>query len=283
MKIAIVGTGPIGSTFAFQLARKGHEVTVIARGKRLEQLQADQAIVTVDGQRAAVSVSAALDPAVAYDLVLVTVLESQVDVVLPALKASAAKTVMFMFNTFNSLSPLRDAVGKERFAFGFPAMFASLPGGKLKFTIVTRGQITLSTEAVWAKVFTDAGILTLVQDDMQSWLRTHAVMIVAVMGSASVACARRAGISLAEATTYALAMREGFEVVRRLGNAVTPRAMAAMSRMPTFMLATLLWALSRLKVIRDLGGIGPSEPRTLIDAMSAAAPEHSARLRAIRP
>ena len=49
MKIAILGTGAIGSTFAFQLARNTHDVTVIARGKRLEQLQAEQAIVTVTG------------------------------------------------------------------------------------------------------------------------------------------------------------------------------------------------------------------------------------------
>ena len=99
MKIAILGTGAIGSTFAFQLARNTHDVTVIARGKRLEQLQAEQAIVTVTGERAAVTVSAALDPAINYDLVLVVVLASQVDAVLPSLKISAAKTVMFMFNT----------------------------------------------------------------------------------------------------------------------------------------------------------------------------------------
>ena len=40
MKLAILGTGGIGSTFAFHLARAGHDVTVIARGKRLEQLRA---------------------------------------------------------------------------------------------------------------------------------------------------------------------------------------------------------------------------------------------------
>ncbi len=140
MKIAIVGTGSIGSTFAFQLARSAHDVTVIARGERLEQLQAERAIVTVSGERATVSVSAALDPATDYDLVLVTVLAPQVDSVLPSLQASAAKTVMFMFNTFESLDLLRNAVGKERFAFGFPAILASLPGGKLKFRVFARPQ-----------------------------------------------------------------------------------------------------------------------------------------------
>ena len=67
MKIAIVGTGGIGSTFALHLSRAGYDVTVIARGKRLEQLQRDQAIVCVGG----VSVSGALDQTTPWNLVLV--------------------------------------------------------------------------------------------------------------------------------------------------------------------------------------------------------------------
>jgi ketopantoate reductase len=43
------------------LSRAGHDVTVVARGKRLEQLERDQAIVSTSGERAAVRVSSALD------------------------------------------------------------------------------------------------------------------------------------------------------------------------------------------------------------------------------
>ena len=83
------------------------------------------AVVTTDGQRAPVNVAAALDATAAWDLVLVSVLASHVEAVLPALTASRAKAVMFMFNTFESLEPLREAVGHARFAFGFPAIVAS--------------------------------------------------------------------------------------------------------------------------------------------------------------
>lgn len=281
MKIAIVGTGSIGSTFAFQLARSAHDVTVIARGERLEQLQAEKAIVTVSGERAAVRVSAALDPVTDYDLVLVTVLAPQVDSVLPSLQASAAKTVMFMFNTFESLDRLRNAVG-ERFAFGFPAILASLPGGTLKFRVFARPQSTLVTEEVWAQVFTEAGIFTVVQDDIESWLRTHAAMVAPMMAVSARVHTRRTGISWAEARTHALAVREGLELVRRLGNTVKPAGMAIIGRLPTSLVMAVLWAVSRLKSTQNLAQ-GPSEPRALIDAMSAAAPEHSWALRAIRP
>src|SRR5262245_4085613 len=125
MNIAIVGPGAIGSSFALYLSRAGHDVTVVARGKRLEQLQRDQAIVPSAGERAKVTVSSALDTAVPYDLLLVTVLAPQVDAALPAISKSAARKVMFMFNTFESLARLREAVGAARFSFGFPAVLAT--------------------------------------------------------------------------------------------------------------------------------------------------------------
>ncbi len=283
MKIAIVGPGGIGSTFALQLGQAGHEVTVVARGKRLEQLQRDEAIVSVAGRRTAVRVSAALDVATEWDLVLVTVLASQVDAVLPALAACAAKTVMFMFNTFEPLDRLRYAVGTARFAFGFPAILASLEDGKLTAKIVTRGLVTTVTDAAWAEVFTDAGIPSVVHPDMESWLRTHAAFVVPVMAASITAYTRRAGVSWTEAMNLARAMDEGFSLVRQLGNAITPAPMGTLSRMPTRMAAALIWTLSRLPAIREAGAAGPGEPRTLIDAMSAAAPGQTPALLNIRP
>ena len=63
-RIAVLGAGKIGSTFASQLARiGGHEVTVVARpgSVRLRQLERDGAIVDVKGERASVRVSGVLD------------------------------------------------------------------------------------------------------------------------------------------------------------------------------------------------------------------------------
>ncbi len=77
LRIAVLGVGGIGSTFAFQLARTGqHEVTAIARpnSARLQQLQRDRGIVNIKGERAAVQVTDTLDEQIPYDLVLVTLL-----------------------------------------------------------------------------------------------------------------------------------------------------------------------------------------------------------------
>jgi 2-dehydropantoate 2-reductase len=283
MKIAVFGPGGIGTTFAFQLARAGHDVTVIGRGKRLEQLQRDQAIVTSSGARAAVAVRGALDATTPWDLLLVSVLAHQVDAALPALAASAAKTVMFMFNTFEPLTRLREAVGASRFAFGFPAMLASVDDGKLTTDINKRGLVTTVTDAAWAKVFTDAGIPTVTHADMESWLRTHAAMIVPFMIAASSAHARGAGVPWSQAMTLARAMDEGFRMVVRLGNTLTPDSMVTLSRLPVPALAALLWTATRVPSIRRSGAAGSAEPRALIDAMSAAAPGQIPTLLAVRP
>lgn len=283
MKIAVIGPGGIGSTFAFQLARAGHDVTVVARGKRLAQLQRDPAIVKATGERAAVAVSAALDEATEWDLVLAPVLATQVDALLPALAASKARTIMFMFNTFEPLARLRAAVGAERFAFGFPAILAGVEDGLLTTKIVDRPMCTTVTDAGWAKVFGDAGVPAAVEADMESWLRTHAAMVVPVMIAAGRSYQRQAGVTWAEAMQLARAADEGLRLVRGLGFRITPASMVTLSHLPIRVLATLLWSMSRLAVIRRSGAAGFVEPRGLIDAMAAAAPGQTPMLLAVRP
>ena len=283
LRIAIIGPGRIGSTFALLLARAGHAVTVVARGARLAQLSRDQAIVTTRGEQEAVAVAPSLDVTVPYDLVLVTVLSPQVAALLPALEASAAKTVLFMFNTFEPLDRLRTAVGDGRFAFGFPSMLSHLRDGKLEYDVFTVEQITTVSDAVWAKVFSAAGISTVVEADMHSWLRTHAAFVAPFMAVSVRVHGRGFGLSLAEALAFARAFRCGFRVVRALGNRVSPGFLNIPSRAPALLLAVLFWIASRAKPVRDAGALGPEEARMLIDEMTLAAPGQTAELLAIRP
>ncbi|MFO0724719.1 MAG: 2-dehydropantoate 2-reductase N-terminal domain-containing protein [Myxococcota bacterium] len=283
MRIAVVGPGRIGSTFAFLLARAGHQLTVVARGQRLQQLRRDQGILTEGGARAALEIAEALDPTIPWDLVLVTVLSPQVDAILPQLAASSAKTILFMFNTFEPLDRLRAAVGAERFAFGFPSMLAHLEDGRLKYQVYTIGQITTVTDARWAKVFSEAGIGTVVEADMHAWLRTHAAFVAPFMAISVLVHQRGAGLRFGEALRFARAWRSGFAVVRALGHRLRPWFLEIPSRVPSPILAMLFWALSRLGPVREAGALGPGEARMIIDQMTAAAPGQTEDLLAIRP
>jgi 2-dehydropantoate 2-reductase len=281
MKIAVIGPGAIGSTFAWRLSNAGHDVTVIARGARLAWLQRERAIVTDAGERANVDVAGALDETTAWDLVLVTVLAPQVGAVLDSLRRSAAKRVMFMFNTFDPIEPLRDAVGSQRFSFGFPmGVFTLLVDGKI-YPRVRPG--TTATDAHLARVFTEAGVPTVVEHDMHSWLRSHAALVVPLMSIGVTVHGRKRGITWPEATAQARAFAAGFAIVRALGHPILPSSMAVFARLPTVAVAALLWALSRTKMLRDLGALGSAEPRMLIDMMAASAPHLASPLLAVRP
>jgi 2-dehydropantoate 2-reductase len=283
MQIAVVGAGGIGSTFAVQLARAGHEVTVVARRTRLEQLSRDGGVATPEGA-VAMKVAKELPLDVAYDLVLVTVLAHQVDALLPALRGGKARHVMFMFNTFAALDALRDAVGAERFAFGFPSILAQIDaGGVLRTSIQDRGLLTTVTDARWARVFSDAGIPATTTPDMPSWLRSHAAAVVPFMIAAAAAHRDQHGISWAFARDLAAAMREGFGLVRALGQEIIPAPHAFAGHLPAPAAAAMLWAMSRSAAIQKSGAAGDAEPRALIDAMLAAAGRPLPALEHVRP
>ena len=274
LRIAVLGVGRIGSTFAFQLARTGrHEVTVIARpgSARLQQLQRDGAITNVEGEQAKVQFTDALDEQTPYDLVIVTLLAHQVGAVLPALQRSAARCVQFMFNNFEP-ERLRDAVGAERCAFGMPFVQANFDqDGKLKSTIGAGGQKTLLSEPRWVDVFNAAGLPAALEPDMQLWLRCHAPLCVA-FESVSVAGVRRGrGAAWGEAMVLASGMHECFALIKGLGYPIYPRGKARLNGCPAWVVATMLWTVSRIRSFRELLATGKNECCALVDTMTAAA------------
>ncbi len=274
LRIAVLGCGNIGSTFALHLARAGHDVTAIARpgSARLEQLRRDNAIVGVKGERVAVRVADRLDATVPYALVIVTLLAHQVDAVLPTLQASAATCVQFMFNTFDA-EGLRKAIGNERCAFGMPFVQAKLNGeGRLTASVGAAGQKTLLDRQRWVDLFVAVGLPAALERDMPLWLRCHVPLCVA-FESVSVAAVRHGtGASWREALVLARGIHASFRLIEALGGSIYPTSKKRIDRLPDPIIAGLLWFLSRVPSFRDLLATGEVECAALVDAMLAAAP-----------
>lgn len=291
MRIAVLGVGKIGSTFAFQLARTGHhEVTVIARpgSTRLQQLQRDNGIVNTKGERADVRVTDMLDEQIPYDLVIVTLLVHQVDAMLPTLQRSSAGCILFMFVNFEP-ERLRDAVGIERCSFGMPGVQAMIDNdGKLKATIGAGGQKTMISQKRWVDVFNAAGLPAVLEPDMPLWLRCHVPLCVA-FESVSVAAVRRGGgASWGEALVLAHGVHESFALIQGLGYQVYPRGKVLINSCPAWVVAAMLWLLSRNPSFRDLLATGINECRVLVDLMMASAPRANppvrvAKIKAMKP
>jgi 2-dehydropantoate 2-reductase len=291
LRIAVLGVGGIGSTYAFHLARDGrHEVTAIARpgSPRLAQLERDGGIVDEGGGRALVPVLETLDEETPYDLVIVTLLAHQVEAVVPALQRSAAKSIQFMFNNFEP-ERLRDAIGADRCSFGMPFVQAHIgDDGKLKAAIGAGGQKSLMSDPRWVEVFNGAGLPAALEPDMLLWLRCHAPMCVA-FESVSIAGVRRdGGATWGESMVIARGVHEGFALIRGLGYPLYPALKTWLNRGPAWVLAIMLWSMSRIRSFRELLATGHNECRALVDVMVAAAPraKHAvdvAKIQAMRP
>jgi 2-dehydropantoate 2-reductase len=275
LRIAVLGVGKIGSTFAFQLSRTGHhDVTVVARpgSARLEQLQRDNGIVNIKGERANVQVTDTLDEQTPYDLVIVTLLAFQLDAVLPTLQRSQAKCIQFMSNTFEP-ERLLDVVGVERSSFGMPFVQANFDkDGKLRATIGAARQKTIMSQQRWVDVFNAAALPAALEPEMLLWLRCHVPLCVA-FESVSVAGQRRGGgASWGEAIVLARGIHESFALLRGLGYRVYPRS-KRINGCPTWVVAGLLWSMSRIRSFRELLATGKTECSALVDVMVAAAPQ----------
>jgi 2-dehydropantoate 2-reductase len=276
MRIAVIGVGGIGSAFAFQLARTGgHNITVVARpgSSRFLQLVRDQGIVKTTGERVDVHVTDTLEEQIAYDLVLVTLLAHQVEAVVPALRRSAAKRIQFMFNNFEP-EKLRDAVGADRCSFGMPFIQATLdPSGKLNATIGAGGQKSKMGSEECVAIFNQAGIPAVLEPQMLLWLRCHAPLGAALESACFAGMRRGGGASWAESITIARGMQESFTLIQRLGYRIYPSMKALLHAAPAWLVAVLLWSLSRIRSFRELLATGVNESRALVDVLAANASE----------
>ena len=258
--IAIIGAGPVGCAFAVHLIKAGHDVTIVGRGQRLANLKDNRGVLAKKSEKATettktpVNAVGSLDTAQPWDLVILTITEHQFDEPLFATLKACPKTteILFMFNTFASLDKYFDALGKERCIMGFPSITAAFHDGVLVHQFISFGQTSIVSSPEWRSIFSAADITCIHEPDMQSWLRTHAVMVLGVMSSVVAAAKSKSGVTWAEAQLSAGAAREGFALVKKLGNDITPKFIYYLGvAAPSFVLTGVLWILTRVPSMRN--------------------------------
>ena len=268
LSIAVVGVGRIGSAYAYQLARAGHDLTVVARpnSDRLAQLERDRGIVLTTGERADVRVAERLDEQTPFDLVIVTTLAHQVDALLPTLKRSQARCVHFMFITPEG-ERLRAAVGTRRCSFGMAAVLSTLDSdGKLGLTIPRTK--AMHGDQRWVDLFQAAGMPSKLEKDMARWLRSQTPLTIAMESVAGTGMQHKRGATWAEAKVGARGLRAGFSILRGLGETPYPANKNQLSRAPRFVLTFILRAVSRSKYRATVGNAS-QEVQGLVDLMAA--------------
>ncbi|WP_228409490.1 ketopantoate reductase family protein [Radiobacillus deserti] len=119
-RLLIFGAGVIGSVYAVRFAQYGLDVTILARGKRLDELRRNGLRYNDNGtiKQIAVKTIEKLDNDDIYDFIFVPVRYDQAESALTALKDNQSKTIVTLINTIGYDTWL-EIVG-DRLLPGFP-------------------------------------------------------------------------------------------------------------------------------------------------------------------
>jgi 2-dehydropantoate 2-reductase len=262
-KILVYGAGPLGSLFAARLQQGGNDVSILARGQRLDELR-EYGIVVVDVLTeeqtvTRVNVVEELAPGDAYDLVLVIMRKNHALQILPVLAANQrTPNVLFLMNNAAGPGALVDALGEERVLIGFPGSAGYRAGHVVHCLTGTEddrasvpfgepdGRITARTREVASVLESAPGFRAEIRTDMDAWLKYHVALLFPSLAPAL----RAAGVDnyrLARTRDLVVlavrAMREGFRVLRSLGLPVTPSKFKVIEWLPEPILVLLVQRL----------------------------------------
>ena len=288
-RILVIGAGVNGSICAVALHNAGVDVTLLARGRRYDELR--EAGVVIDdpfkGTRTVTKVPVinCLDPQDSYDYLLVIVRKNQVAGLLPVLAGNCSPNVVFMVNNPSGPDEFTRALGRERVMLGFvfgagkrdgsviraisesasglAGRLSLSPFGELDGTITPRLQRLV---AILRRANLPAGI----SRNITAYLSTHAALVAPLAGFMM-----QRGFDHLSITGYTRddlgllvdAMRETLDVLSALGIQATPKIVVVLKIVPRFLLVAGLRAILPTKFM-EVGGVyhisqAPDEMRQL--------------------
>ena len=237
MKILIFGSGVIGCIYASRLHEMQHNVSLLARGQRYQDLKRNGLIVRniVTGQQTISSVPLiqTLGAADFYDLIIVAVRFDQLDAVIPVLQQnSVCPLILFMLNNPGDTAHLTGLLAPKHIILGFPGAGGTYRDNfidyiQIKQQKTTLGEVEGKNSGYLDKIKTileNAKFEVEICNNMQAWLKTHAVFISCI--AAAIIAANGDSVQLSRKRSSVLAMvrsiREGFFACRALGMPVEP-------------------------------------------------------------
>lgn len=188
MRILIYGAGVIGSFYGALLAEAGFDVSVYARGRRLENLSQGGLQYRYKGKimTAPVKVLSGIEPNDCYDFIFLTVRENQLHTALKELRKNCSPRIVTMVNSLETYDKWETICGAGRIIPAFPGAGGGFDGGVLDAALTpylvqptTFGR-TDGRERELSRVLRRAKIPYQVVADMHAWQLCHLAMVVPI-------------------------------------------------------------------------------------------------------
>ena len=238
MRLLIYGAGAIGCLYAALFSEAGYDVSLYARGKRLEALNKVGLLYEARGKihKANVKVIQKLADDNRFDYIFLTVKANQVHAALRELSNNDSPNIVTMVNTLEEYGAWEEICGKGRIVPAFPGAGGSFEGDVLKAALTPRiiqpttfGEICgKKTERLLelAILFKQSHIPYQIVKDMREWQLCHLALVVPIADAYYEADnPQKAGYERSVMNKTARQMKNNFRTLHRLGISLSPRKM----------------------------------------------------------
>ena len=234
MRILVLGAGVLGCNLARNLLRAGKDVTLLARGQWAETIRENGLRIkdkfSLCTSVRSIPVVTALTPEDDYDVIFVVARYTQLETVLPALRANGTKNIVFVGNNVRAaetaaLLPEKNVL----FAFALSAGHRERDRVvSIDLKKITIGPLsgTPSRRQLVEQIFDGTGCKVVYEPNMGDYLLCHAAFVL----PAAFACYKTDGdLKRLKGDTAYLnrlidANLEGYRAIRNAGHEILPKA-----------------------------------------------------------
>jgi len=242
MRILVYGAGVIGSIFAGKIAKTGYDVTILARGNRLNEIKEKGIILynSINGKMDTIKIKTIdiLKEDDIFNYVIITVQNNQIENILPVLEKNKSPNIVFAVNTPLGYEKWTKYVGSNRIIIGFPSAGGERKEGVIHYFIgkginkvfqsTTFGELngkkTQRLKELY-KIFKKSGFSPSINKRMDWWQKTHVAVVLPIAKALYRYQSNNYELSKSFETIKNMiyGTRELFSVLRSSGIKITPK------------------------------------------------------------
>jgi 2-dehydropantoate 2-reductase len=262
-RLLIFGAGAIGSLYALQFFKKGFDVTLLARGNRLEKLREDGLLHNEKGRISSVPVRVidVLQDDDVYDFIFVTVRYDQMESALASIKGNKSENIVTLSNAASY--DAWTAIAGDRLIPGFPGAGGDIVEGVLSAQFVKGIQGTVfgeidgkKTERIkcLSEIFKHSDLAYEVSENILAFHLSHAAFAAAIKhfyaenGMLDSKAAKRLHILMKLASS----MKENIHALEKAGIPILDPKTRLVGKMPKWITMLIFYIMLSVKFTQSV-------------------------------
>jgi len=284
-RVLIYGAGVIGSIYAVKFANAGHDVSVYARGSRLQSLESKGLLYAENNSVKTVPVLVLdkVDHMIAYDYVFIAVRYEQIETALAELAESNNPNIVTMVNNPRGYTHWENLIGKGRLIPAFPGAGGKIEDDILHYALTPKviqattfgevdGTVTDRLGDL-VKLFKSSQIPHSISKNMDAWQKSHLALVIPLAngiyydgGNTYTTAKNKKAIQM-----MSIALKKNFKALKAKGILITPAKLNLFCICPLWLMQICLKIFCNTKLAETVSSHVPyiKEEMAILDKMFA--------------